>query len=185
MSTIAPQIMNNCLVNCQAPLFNNVPALVKDDPNAKISSKDFEGKWLLLFSYPLDFTFVCPTEIKQLMGKSDDFAKMNVQPILISTDSTYSHMAWQKEIGQCPFPWIGDTNLEVCRSFGILKEDQGIAFRAVVIIDPQGTVQSVLINNLPVGRNIEEICRTVAAFQEAAKGKLLPCNWQPGDKPLN
>ena len=173
------------LVNEEAPQFDTVPALVKNDPAAKISSSDFEGKWVLLFSYPLDFTFVCPTEIKQLIAKADEFAKINVQPILLSTDSAFCHLAWQKEIGECPYPWIADTNLEVSQSFGILKEDQGIAFRATILIDPSGIVQFSYLNNLAVGRNIDEILRTVQAFQEAAKGKLLPCNWQPGDKALN
>lgn len=178
------EVVSN-LVNQTAPEFNDVPALVKNDPSAKISSKDFKGKWILLFSYPLDFTFVCPTEIKQLIAKADEFAKINVQPILVSTDSAFCHLAWQKEIGECPYPWIADTNLQFSDAFGILKEDQGITFRATILIDPNGIVQFSHINNLPVGRNIEEVLRTVQAFQEAAKGKLLPCNWKPGDKPLN
>lgn len=173
------------LVAQKAPEFSEVPALVKNNPGAKIATSDFKGKWILLFSYPLDFTFVCPTEIKELIAKASEFEKIGVQPILLSTDSAFCHLAWQKEIGECPYPWIADTNLEVSEAFGILKEDQGIAFRATVLIDPEGTVQFVHINNLPVGRNVEEILRTVQAFQEAAKGKLLPCNWKPGDKPLN
>ncbi|MDJ0626469.1 MAG: peroxiredoxin [Candidatus Caenarcaniphilales bacterium] len=173
------------LVSQPAPELVDVPALVKNDPQAKISSDDFKGKWILLFSYPLDFTFVCPTEIKELIAKASEFEKLGVQPILISTDSTFSHLAWQKDIGECPYPWIGDTSLEVSESFGILKEDQGIDFRATILIDPEGIVQSVSVNNLPVGRNVDEIIRTVQAFQEAAKGKLLPCNWKPGEAPLN
>jgi len=175
------------LVNQEAPEFEKVSALVKNDPSAKISLKDYtsKGKWVVLFSYPLDFTFVCPTEIKELIAKAAEFEKIGVQPILISTDSAFSHLAWQKEIGECPYPWIADTNHEVSQAFGILKEDQGITFRATVIIDPKGIVQSVLVNNLPVGRNIDELLRTVQAFQEAAKGKLVPCNWKPGEKTLN
>ncbi len=173
------------LVGQRAPEFSEIPALVKNNPGAKISTADFKGKWLVIFSYPLDFTFVCPTEIKELMAKASEFEKMGVQPILLSTDSAFSHLAWQKEIGECPYPWIADTNHEVSEAFGILKEDQGITFRATIIVDPEGTVQSVHINNLPVGRNVDEIVRTVAAFQEAAKGKLVPCNWKPGEKTLN
>jgi alkyl hydroperoxide reductase subunit AhpC len=175
------------LVNQKAPEFENVSALVKNDPSAKVSLSDFtgKGKWVVLFSYPLDFTFVCPTEIKELIAKAADFEKAGVQPILLSTDSAFTHLAWQKEIGECPYPWIADTNHEVSLSFGILKEDQGITFRSTVIIDPKGVVQSVTVNNLPVGRNVDEIYRTVLAFQEAAKGKLVPCNWKPGEKTLN
>jgi peroxiredoxin (alkyl hydroperoxide reductase subunit C) len=173
------------LVNQQAPELEEIPALVNSNPSAKISFSDFKGKWILLFSYPLDFTFVCPTEIKELIAKAEEFKKINVQPILISTDSAFCHLAWQKEIGECPYPWIADTSLEVSESFGILKDDQGITFRATILIDPQGIVQFTHVNNLPVGRNVDEILRTVYAFQEAAKGKLLPCGWKPGDKALN
>ncbi|MDX1918222.1 MAG: peroxiredoxin [Candidatus Caenarcaniphilales bacterium] len=175
----------NPIINKHAPVLTDIPALVKSNPSAKISTSDFKDKWIIIFSYPLDFTFVCPTEIKELMARSKDFEAAGVQPILLSTDSAFCHLAWQKEIGECPYPWIADTNLEVSKAFGILKEDQGITFRATIIIDPQGIVQSIQINNLPVGRNIDEIYRTVLAFQEASKGKLLPCNWKPGDKPLN
>ena len=178
------EVISN-LVNQTAPEFSDVPALVKNDPSAKISSKDFKGKWILLFSYPLDFTFVCPTEIKEFIAKADEFEKAGIQPILISTDSAFCHLAWQKEIGECPYPWIADTNHEVSSAYGILKDEQGITFRATILIDPKGIVQSVQVNNLPVGRNVDEILRTALAFQEAAKGKLVPCNWKPGDKALN
>ena len=173
------------LVGQEAPELESVPALVKNDPQAKISTDDFKGKWILLFSYPLDFTFVCPTEIKELIAKAPEFEKIGVQPILLSTDSAFCHLAWQKEIGECPYPWIADTNLEVSESFGILKEDMGIAYRATILIDPEGVVQTASVNNLAVGRNVDEILRTTQAFQEAAKGKLLPCNWKPGDAALN
>ena len=138
----------------------------------------------MLFSYPLDFTFVCPTEIKKLIAKKDEFAKIGVQPILLSTDSAFTHLAWQNDIGECPYPWIADTTHEVSTELGILKDDLGATYRATVIIDPEGIVQSVQVNNLAVGRNIDELVRLVQAFQEAAKGKLLPCDWQPGDKTL-
>lgn len=175
----------SCLINEEAPDFEDVSSLVKNDPKATISLKDFTGKWVILFSYPLDFTFVCPTEIKALIAKAEEFKKINVQPILLSTDSAFTHLAWQKEIGECPYPWIADTNHEVSSAFGILKEDQGITFRSTIIIDPAGIVQSVQINNLSVGRNVDEILRTVQAFQEAAKGKLVPCNWKPGEQTLS
>ena len=173
------------LVGRQAPDFEATPALVNNDPTAKISLADFKGKWIVLFTYPLDFTFVCPTEIKQFIAKKDEFEKMGVQALLMSTDSAFTHLAWQKEIGECPYPWIADTTHELSTAYGIHKDDLGVTYRASIVIDPEGIVQSVTVNNLPVGRNVDELVRTVAAFQEAAKGKLLPCNWQPGDKPLN
>ncbi len=173
------------LVGEAAPEFEEISALVNNNPEATISLSDYKGKWVVLFSYPLDFTFVCPTEIKELIAKKAEFDKLEVQPILLSTDSAFSHLAWQKEIGQCPYPWIADTNHEVSSEFAILNEEKGITYRATIIIDPEGIVQSVLVNNLSVGRNIDELLRTVAAFKEAAKGKLLPCNWKPGDKALN
>ena len=179
--------MMTTLVNQEAPEFEEVSALVKNDTQAKISLQDYlkKGKWVILFSYPLDFTFVCPTEIKEFIAKADEFEKAGIQPILISTDSAFCHLAWQKEIGECPYPWIADTNHEVSSAYGILKDEQGITFRATILIDPKGIVQSVQVNNLPVGRNVDEILRTALAFQEAAKGKFVPCNWKPGDKTLN
>lgn len=175
----------NTPVGQEVPELEDISALVNNNPNATISLGDYKDKWIVLFSYPLDFTFVCPTEIKELIAKKPEFDKMNVQPILLSTDSAYSHLAWQKEIGECPYPWIADTNHDVSSTLGILHPEKGITFRSTIIIDPKGIIQSVQVNNFAVGRNIDELIRTVAAFQEAAKGKLLPCNWKPGDKPLN
>lgn len=172
------------LIESELPAFENVPALVNNDPSAKINFADYKGKWIVLFSYPLDFTFVCPTEIKEFIAKKDEFEKINVQPLLLSTDSAFTHLAWQKEIGECPIPWIADTNHEISAELGILKEDLGATYRSTIIINPEGIVQSVQINNLPVGRNVDEIVRTVHAFQAAAEGKLLPCNWQPGQPTL-
>lgn len=172
------------LVGQEAPELENVPALVNNDPKSKISLSDYKGKWVVLFSYPLDFTFVCPTEIKEFIAKKSEFDKLNTQPILLSTDSAFCHLAWQNEIGECPYPWIADTTHEVSTELGILKDDLGVTYRATIIIDPEGVVQSVSINNLAVGRNVDEILRTLQAFQAAAEGKLLPCNWQPGQPTL-
>lgn len=182
--TFVEELERSTLVSKKVADLKDIPALVNGDPQAKISFSDFKGKWIVLFSYPLDFTFVCPTEIKQFVAQKPLFDKIGVQGILMSTDSTFCHLAWQKEIGECPFPWIADTSLEVSRSFGILKEDQGIAFRGSIIIDPELTIQSVQVNNLTVGRDVEELAVRVQAFQEAARGNLIPCGWKPGDKTL-
>jgi len=178
------ELEHSTLVNKKISDLSDIPALVGSNPQAKVSFSDFKGKWIVIFSYPLDFTFVCPTEIKQFIAQKALFDKIGVQGILLSTDSAFCHLAWQKEIGECPFPWIADTNLEVSRSLGILKEDQGIAFRASIIIDPEMVVQSVQVNNLAVGRDIEELAVRIQAFQEAAKGKLIPCGWKPGKPTL-
>lgn len=172
------------LVGNPLPELDPVSALVDNNPKGSVNFEDLKGKWVVLFSYPLDFTFVCPTEIKELIAQKDAFAKLNVQPLLLSTDSAFTHLAWQKEIGECPYPWIADTSHVVSTELGILKEDLGATFRSTIIIDPEGIVQSVQINNLAVGRNVAEILRTVEAFQLAAEGKLLPCNWQPGQPTL-
>ena len=172
------------LIDAELPEFEDIPALINSDPQKTVSSSDFEDKWLLIFSYPMDFTFVCPTEIKELIAKKSELDKLGVEVLLLSTDSTFTHLAWQKEIGQCPYIWAGDTSHELSTSLGILDESKGITYRATILVDPDKTIQSLQINNLAVGRNIDEIIRTVQAFQEAAKGKLLPCGWKPGDKTL-
>jgi len=144
------------------------------------SLKDFKGKWIVLFFYPLDFTFVCPTEIKGFNEKLSEFKGANAVVLGASTDSVYSHKAWSEtSLGKIDFPLLGDFTKEVSRSFGILKEDEGIAFRATFLIDPEGIIQAYSVNNLDVGRSVSETLRLLKALQ--SKG-LCAMDWQPGQK---
>lgn len=148
-----------------------------------VSSKDYDGKWYVLYWYPLDFTFVCPTEIRGFQSLLGDFKDDGVEVVGVSTDSFFSHKAWfadrttfSKEITH---PVLADTNHSVSRAFGVLKEEAGIAFRATVIVDNKGTVRSICVNDTSVGRSPNETLRTVQAFQS---GGLCGADWHKGDK---
>ncbi len=168
-------------VGKQAPDFK-AQALLPDGSFKEVKFADYRGKWVVIFFYPLDFTFVCPTEIQGFNLKYDEFKKLGAEVLTASTDSVYSHKAWtEKGLGKVKFPMIGDTNHEVSRAFGVLVEEKGVSLRGTFIIDAQGIVRSAVVNDLPVGRSVDETLRTVQAFQT---GELTPCNWKPGEKTL-
>jgi alkyl hydroperoxide reductase subunit AhpC len=154
-------------------------------PNGEIKTlklSDYKGKWVVVFFYPLDFTFVCPTEIQGFNKQTDVFSKAHAQLIAVSTDSCYSHKAWVANgLGKVEFPIIGDTNHEISRLFGVLIEEKGIALRGTFLINPEGRVVSSTVNELSVGRSVDETLRTLNAFQA---GGLTPCEWKPGQKTL-
>ena len=149
----------------------------------KVSSDDYKGKWHVLYWYPLDFTFICPTEIKGFQGLSKEFSADGVAVIGVSTDSFFSHKAWFADRGIFPqeitHPVIADTSHAVSRAFGVLKEDQGVAYRATVIVDDKGIIRSVAVNDLSAGRSPNETLRTVQALQS---GGLCGADWKKGDK---
>jgi len=147
-----------------------------------ISSKDYAGKWHVLYWYPLDFTFICPTEIKGFQSLLGDFKDDKVEVIGVSTDSFFSHKAWFADRKTFPetvtHPVIADTNHAVSRAFGVLKEDAGIAYRATVVVDDKGVVRSVAVNDLSAGRSPQEVLRTVQALQS---GGLCGADWKKGE----
>lgn len=148
-----------------------------------LSNADFEGQWYVLYWYPLDYTFVCPTEIRGFQELVEDFDDDDVAVIGASTDSFFSHKGWFADRDTFPqeitHPVIADTSHKVSRAFGVLKEDQGVAFRATAIIDPEGVVRSLAVNDLDVGRAPKEVLRTVQALQS---GGLCGADWEPGDE---
>jgi len=145
--------------------------------------KDFREKWLVLFFYPADFTFVCPTEIKGFSDNLDSFSKLNAEVIAVSTDSKWSHLAWLKrgDLGNLSYPLLADFNKETARAYGVLDEEQGVALRGLFIIDPKGVLQYQVVHNLDVGRSMEETLRVLEALQS---GGLCPLGWKPGQKTL-
>ena len=158
-------------------------ALMGDGSFKEVKLSDYKGKWLVLFFYPLDFTFVCPTEIQGFNKHYDAFKKLGAEVIAASTDSVYSHKAWsESSLGKVQFPILGDTGHQVARSFNVLLEEKGIALRGTFVIDPNGVLKSAVVNDLPVGRSVEETLRTIQALQT---GKLTGCGWKPGEKTLN
>lgn len=151
-----------------------------------IDGEQTKGKYLVLFFYPLDFTFVCPTEIVAFHKKVAEFEKVGAQVIGVSVDSPYTHLAWKntprKEggLGEIDFPLFSDLNKNAAADYEVLLEG-GIAARGVFIIDDKGILQSMTVNNLGVGRNVDELIRLVQAFQFVAKhGEVCPANWNPG-----
>src|SRR3989338_1153154 len=158
-------------------------ALMGDGSFKEVKLADYKSKWVVVFFYPLDFTFVCPTEIQSFNKHYAEFKKLGGEVLAASTDSVYSHKAWvDSGLGKVQFPILGDTGHQVSRNFNVLLEDKGIALRGTFIVDPNGVLKSAVVNDLPVGRSVEETLRTVQALQT---GKLTGCGWKPGDKTLN
>jgi peroxiredoxin (alkyl hydroperoxide reductase subunit C) len=168
------------MIGQPAPAWKGV-AYVKGEQRT-ISSEDYRGKWYVLYWYPLDFTFVCPTEIKGFQSLSGDFSDEGVAIVGVSTDSFFSHKQWFTDRKTFPqeitHPILADTNHAVSRAFGVLKEDQGVAYRATVIVDDKGVVRSVAINDLSVGRSPHEVLRTVHALRS---GGLCGADWKKGE----
>jgi len=156
-------------------------ALVGNDVR-DISLSDYRGKWVVLFFYPLDFTFVCPTEVTEFSKRHSDFTALNTVVIGGSTDSVFSHKAWTKEIGELAYPLFSDLTREISRSYGTLIEEKGFALRGTFIIDPEGKLRWAMIHDTGIGRNVDEILRSLQALQT---GELCPVNWKPGQKTLS
>lgn len=153
----------------------------------KISLSDYKGKYLVLFFYPLDFTFVCPTEIIAFSESAEKFRAINCEVVGCSTDSHFSHLAWvntprkQGGLGEMHIPLLADKTGKIAHDYGVLKEGDGIAFRGLFIIDDKGTLRQMTVNDLPVGRSVDEVMRLVQAFQFSDKhGEVCPANWKPG-----
>lgn len=163
-----------------APKFT-LEALV-NDKFEKISLHNYEGKWVVLFFYPLDFTFVCPTEILEFSEKAKEFEKLNAVILGCSVDSVYSHKAWSEDLGKLNYPLMSDITRDLSREYGILIEDQGIALRGLYIIDPKGILRYQVVHDNNVGRSPDETLRVLQALQS---GKLCKSSWKPGDKHLN
>jgi len=150
----------------------------------KISLSDYKGKWVCLFFYPLDFTFVCPTEIVEFGQKSSEFAQRDCVVIGGSTDSKFSHLGWcnnHPDLKNLPIPLIADYTKDIARKYGILKDDEGMAYRGTFLIDPEGILRFIYITDLPVGRNVDEVLRVLDALQT---GELTPCQWKKGESVL-
>lgn len=165
----------------------SLKAVVSREPGkefADITDKTYAGKWQVVFFWPRDFTFVCPTEIAEFGRLNADFEKAGAQVIGGSTDGHYVHLAWRNEhpdLKDLPFPMLADARHELSSALGILHKDEGVDLRATFIVDPDGVIQWVTVHGLDVGRNIPETLRVLQALQS---GELTPCNWESGQKTL-
>nr|XP_048279339.1 thioredoxin-dependent peroxide reductase, mitochondrial [Myodes glareolus] len=152
----------------------------------ELSLDDFKGKYLVLFFYPLDFTFVCPTEIVAFSDKANEFHDVNCEVVAVSVDSHFSHLAWINTprknggLGHMNITLLSDLTKQIARDYGVLLEGAGIALRGLFIIDPNGVIKHLSVNDLPVGRSVEETLRLVKAFQFVeTHGEVCPANWTP------
>ncbi len=148
-----------------------------------VNLSDYRGKWVVLFFYPGDFTFVCPTEIKGFNKALAEFNAVNAVVLAVSADSKYSHLAWIKSgaLDTLDYPLLSDFSKQTARAYGVLDETTGSARRGLFIIDPKGVIQHVLIHNDKVGRSVDETLRVLKALQTE---ELCPINWKPGDKTI-
>nr|QKY15085.1 2-cys peroxiredoxin (PRDX) [Polytomella parva] len=196
VSKIAAEAKRQTAVRAVAPLVGS-PApqfkadAVVDQEFTEIKLADLKGKYVVLFFYPLDFTFVCPTEITAFSDRYSEFKKLNTEVIGVSVDSKFTHLAWiqtdRKEggLGNLTYPLMSDLKRDISESFGVLTPD-GIALRGLFIIDPQGFVQHATINNLGFGRSVDETLRVLQAIQHIQKNpdEVCPAGWQPGAKTM-
>ena len=180
----------NQLLGKTAPQFT-AKAVVKGEIIDEFSLKDFIGKYIVLFFYPLDFTFVCPTELHAFQEKLHEFEKRNTQIIGCSVDSWFSHCAWlntpkiQGGIQGIEYPLVSDLNKTISKAYHVLKEEDGIAYRGLFLIDGQGIIRHLLVNDLPLGRSVDEVLRMVDALAHIEEhGEVCPANWKVGVKAM-
>jgi alkyl hydroperoxide reductase subunit AhpC len=162
-----------------APDFSLEGVLSRDF--VKVNLSDYKGKWVILFFYPLDFTFVCPTEIKAFTKHNKEIEDLNAIVLGASVDSKYSHLAWMDDIGEQSYPLLSDITKEVSRAYGVLVESEGTALRGTFIIDPDGILRWMVVHDASIGRSVEETIRVLQALQT---GELCPVEWTPGEETL-
>lgn len=168
------------------PNFNLKAAvsLEKGKEFADINNASYPDKWKVVFFWPMDFTFICPTEIAEFGKRNRDFADRDAQVLGASTDSHYVHLAWRNnhaDLKDLPFPMLADTKRELTSELGILHKQAGVALRATFIVDPTETIRWVSVNDLSVGRNVDDTLRVLDGLQS---GELCPCNWEKGEETL-
>ncbi|CAG9862651.1 unnamed protein product [Phyllotreta striolata] len=172
-----------------APDFGGIAVVNKDFKQIKLA--DYKGKFVVLFFYPLDFTFVCPTELISLDERIDDFHSLNAEVIGCSIDSHFSHLGWinssRKDggLGNIRYPLLSDINKNIARKYDVLLENEGIALRGMFIIDPNGILRHITVNDLPIGRSVDEAIRIIEAIAFVDEhGEVCPANWKKGSKTI-
>lgn len=178
--------MSKAFVTKPAPHFEG-KAVATDGEFIDIKLSDYKDKYLVLFFYPLDFTFVCPTEIIAFSDRVDEFKAIGCEVVACSVDSHFSHLAWTEKsrkeggLGTMKIPILSDLTKQISRDYGVLLEDEGISLRGLFVIDNKGILRQITVNDLPVGRSVDETLRLVQAFQFTDKhGEVCPAGWRPG-----
>ncbi len=183
--------MEGCLrVGQTAPDF--IATAVYDQEFKTVKLSDYRGKYVVLFFYPLDFTFVCPTEVIAFSDRYEEFSSLGTEILGVSVDSEFSHLAWiQTErklggVGDLNYPLVADIKKEISTAYNVLEPDAGIALRGLFIIDKEGVIQHSTVNNLSFGRSVDETLRTLQAIQhvQSHPDEVCPAGWQPGDKTM-
>lgn len=182
-------LMAERMVAKQAPRFE-MEAVMPNKEFGKVSLEENmkNDKWTVLFFYPMDFTFVCPTEITAMSDRYDEFDDLDAEVIGVSTDTIHTHLAWIKTdrkengIGELNYPLAADHNHKVARDYGVLIEEEGVALRGLFIINPEGELMYQVVNHNNIGRSVDETLRVLQALQT---GGLCPANWKPGQATLN
>jgi peroxiredoxin (alkyl hydroperoxide reductase subunit C) len=177
------------LVGKKAPEFTAAAVMADGSINVRFALTDYAGKYVVLFFYPLDFTFVCPTELIAFSRRIQEFEERGVQVIGCSIDSQYTHAAWRNTpvedggIGAVSYPLVADVKHEICRAYDVEFDEAGVAFRGSFLIDCGGIVRHQVVNDLPLGRNVDEMLRMIDALQFTEKhGEVCPAGWNKGDK---
>lgn len=166
-------------VGTKAPEFTMNAVTGDGEDFIEVSLDDYKGKWLVMFFYPLDFTFVCPTEITGFSERYEDFKKEDAEVLAVSVDSEHSHKAWiNSSLGKVNFPIASDMTKEVAKDYGVLIEEEGVALRGLFIIDPEGVVKYSVIHDNDIGRSVDETLRVLKALKA---GGLCPANWEEGE----
>ena len=177
-------------VGQEAPDFTATAVFDQEFKTIKLS--DYRGQYVVLFFYPLDFTFVCPTEIIAFSDRYKEFSAINTEVLGVSVDSEFSHLAWiqtekkQGGIGDIDYPLVSDIKKEISTAYNVLDPDAGVALRGLFIIDPEGTIQHATVNNLSFGRSVDETLRTLKAIQyvQSHPDEVCPAGWQEGDQTM-
>ena len=167
-------------VGNRAPAFT--AAALAGDGEQMVSLSDFEGRWVVLYFYPKDDTSVCESENVAFRDRHAEFESLGAQLLAASVDSLESHRVWRDHgLGDLPYPWLADPDKKLAERFGVLHGDTGLALRATFIINPDGILKHLSINDAPVGRSLDEVLRTLKALQS---GRPTQCNWRPGEPTL-
>lgn len=180
--------MTQALINTQVQPFQ--ATAYHNGKDVKVSEKDLQGKWSVVFFYPANFTFVCPTELEDLADHYEEFQKLGVEIYSVSTDTHFAHKAWHDSspaVGKIRFPMIGDPTGRISRNFGVMIEEEGQALRGSFVINPEGQIKVMEVHDLGIGRSATELLRKIQAAQYVAEhdGEVCPASWKPGDKTLS
>ncbi|PIR93956.1 peroxiredoxin [Candidatus Falkowbacteria bacterium CG10_big_fil_rev_8_21_14_0_10_39_11] len=175
------------LINQELP--DMTMKIYHEDKEKDIKLSDYRGKWLVLFFYPADFTFVCPTELEDMAGKYPTLQEMNTEVISVSTDTIFVHKAWHDKseaIGKVTFPMGADPTGRLCRALGTYIPEEGLSLRGTFIVDPDGIIKAAEVHDNSIGRNADELVRKIQAAQYVAAhgGEACPAKWKPGEKTL-